>query len=124
DELLVEMGWWRAGTTPSFRASVVADPFILGLARSLAEELAVERPGQGAMLDALVRQVAVRLIRAHIRVRHVPDIELSRVGPVDRRLRRAIELMHDRCAEELGLRELAASVFLSEHYFAHLFKEI
>ena len=124
DELLVEMGWWRAGTIPAFRTNLADDGVISGLARTLGEEVAVERPGQGTMLEALVRQLAVHLIRTHVRVRHVPDIELSRVGPVDRRLRRAIELMHDRCAEELSLKELAASVFLSEYYFAHLFKEI
>jgi AraC family transcriptional regulator len=124
DELLAELGWYQAGAHPVFRANTAADPALQRLTESLAAELAGGLPGQQLMLDALVRQLGVHLLRSHLRVRRVPTLELSRAGPVDRRLRRAIELMHARCGEELSLKELAASVFLSEYYFARLFKEV
>jgi AraC family transcriptional regulator len=43
---------------------------------------------------------------------------------VDRRLRRAIEFMHDNCARELSLAEIADAAYLSEFHFARLFKKI
>jgi AraC family transcriptional regulator len=43
---------------------------------------------------------------------------------VDRRLRRAIEFMHDNCGRELSLAEIAATAYLSEFHFARLFKKI
>jgi AraC-like DNA-binding protein len=124
DELLVDFRWYRPGVRPVFHGHVVADPAIATLAESLAHEITTGLPGQDEMVDALVRQLGVHLLRTHFRVRRDPAIELSRVGPVDRRLRRAIELMHARASEELSLKELAEAVFLSEHYFAHLFKEV
>ncbi len=124
DELLTDFGWNRSDARPVFRQHVVADPAIVSIATSLARELVPGQSGQRVMVDALVRQLGVHLLRTHFRVRRDPTIELSRAGPVDRRLRRAIELMDARCGEELSLKELAASVFLSEHYFAHLFKQI
>ncbi len=124
DELLVHFGWYRPDARPVFRQRVVADPAIVGIATSLTRELVPGQSGQQLMVDALVRQLGVHLLRTHIRVRRDPGIELSRTGPVDRRLRRAIELMDAHCAEELSLKELAAAAFLSEHYFAHLFKDV
>jgi AraC family transcriptional regulator len=124
DKLLTELGWYQEGAHPTFRGPVVTDPAIVHLMASLAGELAGGLPGQQVMLDALVRQLGVHLLRTHLRVRRAPTLELSRAGPVDRRLRRAIELMHARCGEELSLKELAASVFLSEYYFVRLFKEV
>jgi len=51
-------------------------------------------------------------------------LELSRVGVVDRRLRRAIEFMYLHSAEELSLSEIAREAFLSAYHFARLFKRI
>jgi AraC family transcriptional regulator len=76
------------------------------------------------MLDALVRQLVIYLLRSHLTVRKSAHIELSRAGPVDRRLRRAIEFMHDNYSSDLGLGEIAAAAYLSEYHFARLFKQI
>jgi AraC family transcriptional regulator len=51
-------------------------------------------------------------------------LELSRVGLVDRRVRRAVELMHARLDRELPLEELAAAAYLSPFHFARLFKKV
>jgi len=124
DELLAELGWQHPAAYPVFRAPVATDPTLSALARQLGDELAGERPGQSMMLDALVQQLAVHLLRAHLRVRRAPTIERTRFGPVDRRLRRAIELMHAHADEEIGLAELAEAASLSPSHFAHLFKDL
>jgi len=124
NELLAELGWYHPDAYAAFQATTTGDATIASLARVFASELAEERPGQTVMLHALVRQLATHLLRSHLRVRRYPAIELSRVGPVDRRLRRAIELIHAHYADDLSLKEMADSVYLSEYHFAHLFKAL
>lgn len=124
NELLTDLGWYHADAYAEFQATSVDDESLTAMARAFASELAEARPGQTVMLHALVRQLATYLLRSHFRVRRYPAIELSRVGPVDRRLRRAVELIHAHYADDLGLKEMADSVYLSEYHFAHLFKAL
>jgi AraC family transcriptional regulator len=91
---------------------------------ALATELTIADAGWREVIRSLVNQLAVYLLRAHINVQRSDEIELSRVGVVDRRLRRAIEFMHDNCGRELALAEIAAAAYLSEFHFARLFKKI
>ena len=91
---------------------------------ALATELTIPDAGWREVIRSLVNQLAVYLLRAHINVQRSDEIELSRVGIVDRRLRRAIEFMHDNCGRELALAEIAAAAYLSEFHFARLFKKI
>jgi AraC family transcriptional regulator len=124
DELVSEIGLTRAAAEIVFRSSVVEDEIISATARLIAGELAQEKIGHTQMLDSLVRQLAIHLLRAHLTVRKSAQIELSRAGFVDRRLRRAIEFIHDNYGRELGLEEIAAAAYLSEFHFARLFKQI
>jgi AraC family transcriptional regulator len=80
--------------------------------------------GWREMIGSLIQQLTVHLLRQHINVQRSDDLELSRVGLVDRRLRRAIEFMHDNCGRELSLREIAEVAYVSEFHFARLFKKI
>src|SRR6185295_1227110 len=66
----------------------------------------------------------IHLLRNHLTVRKSDQIELSRAGLVDRRLRRAIEFMHDNFSRELAVEEIASAAYLSEYHFARLFKQI
>ncbi len=91
---------------------------------SIASEMENADAGWREVIRSSVGQLAVYLLRAHINVRRSDQIELSRVGMVDRRLRRAIEFMHDNCGRDLTLAEIAASAYLSEFHFARLFKKI
>src|ERR1044072_4793229 len=102
----------------------VPDSFLSHLSRTVAREMAEERVGHRAMLDSLVRQLTIYLLRSHLTVRKSAQIELSRAGPVDRRLRRAIEFMHDNFSRELALEEIASAAYLSEYHFARLFKQV
>ena len=124
EELVTELGLTRTTAEIVFLASVVTDEAINKIARVIANELADERMGHGAMLDALARQLVIQLLRSHMAVRKSARIELSRAGPVDRRLRLALEFMHDNFSRELALDEIASAAYLSEYHFARLFKQI
>jgi AraC family transcriptional regulator len=124
NRLAAEMNLTRAMAEIVFRASHTTDETIMAIARLIASEATDEKPGQEIMIEALVRQMAIHLLRSHFAVRKSAQIELSRAGLVDRRLRRAIEFMHDNYGRELALEEIAASAYLSEYHFARLFKQI
>lgn len=124
NELIAEIGLTRTTADIVFRASAVADQTITQTAGMIAAEISGERWGHAEMLDALIRQLVIHLLRSHLTVRMSDQIELSRAGPVDRRLRRAIEFMHDNFGRELAVEEIASAAYLSEYHFARLFKQI
>lgn len=114
-----------AGSNVIFSANVIEDDQRLSrLARDLAAELTQEEAGQELVVAALVEQTVVQLLRHHSNMRRSPELELSRAGLVDRRIRRAVELMHARLAESLPLEEIAAAAHLSPFHFARLFKKL
>src|SRR5215510_2864475 len=124
NELVADIGLTRATGDVAFRTSVISDIDIVRMARAIAGEMSDEQLGHAAMLDTLIRQLGIQLLRHHLTVRKSDHIELSRAGPVDRRLRRAIEFMHDNFRREIALEEIAAAAYLSEYHFARLFKRI
>ncbi|HEY9231669.1 MAG TPA: helix-turn-helix domain-containing protein [Blastocatellia bacterium] len=124
NEMAAEMNLTRTTAEIIFRAHCATDETLVTIARLIATEVTNEAPGHELMLDTLVRQLAIHLLRSHLTVRKSAQIELSRVGPVDRRLRRALEFMHDNYGRELALEEIAAAAYLSEYHFARLFKQI
>lgn len=130
-ELLIEtatrLRLYRTGSHLLFRSPMIPvtnDVKLRQTLESIAAELEGGAAGWSDMIRSLVNQLAVYLLRAHINVQRSDEIELSRVGMVDRRLRRAIEFMHDNCGRELTLAEIAAAAYLSEFHFARLFKKI
>jgi AraC family transcriptional regulator len=124
NELVSEIGLTRITADIVFRESLATDETITRMAHAIAIEISGEQLGHAAMLDALVRQLVIHLLRSQLTVRKSDQIELSRAGPVDRRLRRAIEFMHDNFGRELALEEIASAAYLSEYHFARLFKQI
>jgi AraC family transcriptional regulator len=114
-----------AGNTVTFRTHKIGDDERLSrLARDLADELMHEQAGQEVVVAALVEQLVVHLLRHHSNVRRSDEMELSRVGLVDRRIRRAVELMHAHLDRELPLEEIASAAYLSPFHFARLFKKL
>ena len=87
-------------------------------------ELTAEKPGKEIVLRALVEQALVHLIRTYSTPRLAEELELSRVGLVDRRIRRSVELMHTQLDQDLNLKALAAASYLSPFHFARLFKKL
>jgi AraC-like DNA-binding protein len=94
------------------------------LLSEFAVELANDRPGKEIVMRALVEQVLVHILRNYSQPRLSDQLELSRVGLIDRRIRRSVELMHTQLDQELTLRALAAASHLSPFHFARLFKKL
>lgn len=108
-----------------FRARIARDDARLAnLARDLRDELSTLATGRDSYTSALVDQLTIHLLREHLVFRHSPALELTRVGLVDRRIRRAVELMHANMDRELALDEIAAAAHLSPFHFARLFKKL
>lgn len=115
----------RTGSRLLFSADrATGDERLAGLLAQIDYELDGRPAGWREMIGSLVAQLSVHLLRHHVNVRRSDEIELSRAGIVDRRLRRAIEFMHDNCARDLPLTEIAGQAFLSAFHFARLFKKI
>lgn len=114
-----------AGSNVVFAGNVVKNhQRLMRLAEDLADELTQEEAGQELVVAALIEQLIVELLRHHSNMRRSPELELSRAGLVDRRIRRAVELMHARLEENLPLEEIASAAYLSPFHFARLFKKL
>ena len=87
-------------------------------------ELTDERPGKEIVMHALVEQLLVHVLRNYSQPRRSEQLELSRAGLVDRRIRRSVELMYAQLDQDLTLRALAAASYLSPFHFARLFKKL
>ena len=94
------------------------------LIRTFHSEVAAAKPGREIIMRALIEQLLVQLLRQHSIARRSDELEFSRVGLIDRRIRRSVELMHSQLDQDLSLRDLAAASYLSPFHFARLFKKI
>lgn len=103
---------------------VHSDQRLSALLAEFVSELTSEKPGKEIVMHALVEQTLVHVLRNHATPRLSEELELSRVGLVDRRIRRSVELMHTQLDQDLTLRELAAASYLSPFHFARLFKKL
>jgi AraC family transcriptional regulator len=113
------------GSNITFPQRVIRkDQRLTDLGKSLATELASDNAGQEIVLAATVEHLAVHLLRNFSNMRRSDELELSRVGLIDRRIRRAVELMHAQMDRELSLKEIAAASYLSPFHFARLFKKL
>lgn len=112
-------------STLTFSTNVVKGDSRLGrLLTDIAHELGNEEAGKEIIVSALTEQVAVHLLRRYSSMRRSDELELSRVGLVDRRIRRAVEFMHTHLEQDLPLKEIAAASYLSPFHFARLFKKL
>jgi AraC-like DNA-binding protein len=94
------------------------------LISNFVSELLDEEPGKEIVMRALSEQALVYLLRKHSTTRRSDELELSRVGLIDRRIRRSVELMHAQLDQDLSLRALAAASYLSPFHFSRLFKKL
>lgn len=108
----------------TFTREQVSDKKLDAFLGEFVSELTAEKPGKEIVLRALVEQALVHLIRNYSTPRLAEELELSRVGLVDRRIRRSVELMHTQLDQDLTLKALAAASYLSPFHFARLFKKL
>jgi AraC family transcriptional regulator len=121
----VRLGLLMQGATITFSLRVIeVDSRFSDVARALVNELNDEVVGREIVIAASVEQIVVHLLRRYSNMRLSTDLELSRVGLIDRRIRRAVELMHAQLDQDLSLREIAAASCLSPFHFARLFKKL
>ncbi|HEX8175487.1 MAG TPA: AraC family transcriptional regulator [Pyrinomonadaceae bacterium] len=124
-DLAVRLRLTLSGATVVFSAErIEGDERLAQLARDLTGELMEEEAGQDVVITAQVEQALVHLLRHHANVRRSDELELSRVGLVDRRIRRAVEMMHAHMDRDLSVEELASAAYLSPFHFARLFKKL
>jgi AraC family transcriptional regulator len=102
----------------------LGDSTLARLAEDLGREMTEAEMGHEAVIAALVEQVVVHLLRHYSILRRADTLELSRVGLIDRRIRRAVELMLAQLDQELSLKDMAAASYLSPFHFARLFKKL
>jgi AraC-like DNA-binding protein len=100
------------------------DSDLNGLLARFSSELMSHNPGQDIVMRAVVDQILVQILRRYSIPRRSEELELSRVGLIDRRIRRSIELMHSQLDQDLSLKDLAAASYLSPFHFARLFKKL
>ena len=103
---------------------VHGDQRLDSLLSDFVAELASEKPGKEIVMRALVEQTLVHILRNYSTPRLSEELELSRAGLIDRRIRRSIELMHTQLDQDLTLKALAAASYLSPFHFARLFKKL
>jgi AraC family transcriptional regulator len=126
-ETAARLHLYSTGAHLLFRSPLIPisdDAQLCNALASIRAELENGAAGWRDVIRSLINQLTVYLLRAHINVQRSDEIELSRAGIVDRRLRRSIEFMHDNCGRELSLSEIAAAAYLSEFHFARLFKKL
>lgn len=112
-------------STVTFKQSLTAsDEKLSNVLASFVSELVDEKPGREIVIRALAEQALVHILRNYSTTRRSDELELSRVGLVDRRIRRSVELMHAQLDQDLSLKTLAAASYLSTFHFARLFKKL
>ena len=119
------MGLMPPKSTITFKAGTLStDQKLDGLFTEFVSELTSDKPGKQIVMHALVEQLLVHVLRNYSQSRRSEELELSRAGLVDRRIRRSVELMHSQLDQELTLKALAAASYLSPFHFARLFKKL
>ncbi len=103
---------------------ISSDRKLRALIANLTTELLTEKAGKEIVMSALVEQVLVQILRHYSNIRRSDELELSRVGLIDRRIRRSVELMHTQITQDLSLKHLAAASYLSPFHFSRLFKKL
>lgn len=115
----------QSGAVVNFRSNLIEqDERLSRLAGEMAEEMSQTEAGQELFIAALIEQIVIQLLRHHANARRSDEMELSRAGLVDRRIRRAVELMHTHLDRDLPLEEIAAAAYTSPFHFARLFKKL
>jgi AraC-like DNA-binding protein len=119
------IGLIRSGAIVTFRTTLIElTDRLVRLVSNLVEELSDNEAGQEIVVAALVEQIVIQLLRHHTNARRSDALELSRAGLVDRRIRRAIELMHTHLDRDLPLEEIAGAAYLSPFHFSRVFKKL
>ncbi len=118
---LAEQEWDLRGQTIEIVAGYHRDAELWRLGERLAARLHSPIAGSRLFADALVTQIAIKLLWNYSslpRQSHAPEEKLA-----DPRLCRVIDYLHSSFGEEISLEGLALVANLSPNYFLHAFKQ-
>jgi AraC family transcriptional regulator len=113
-----------AGEFGPLHGPLLDDPFMSGLCERMWEEAMGENPAGRLFLDGAVSALLVALLRRSRGMAGMPPgpAAPTRGGLAPWRLRRALDLLEARLAEDVGLDELAAAAGLHPTHFARAFR--
>ena len=97
-------------------------PELRTLVTTLNAEMIYGEGEDRAFVEELLVTIADRVRQAPLATSERKSECFTRVAPIDRRIRRSIEVMHSRLSEHIGLETLARSVGLSRQHFFDLFR--
>ena len=101
---------------------VQVGPGLRTLVNTLNAEMIYGEGEDRAFVEELLVTIADRVRQAPRATSERKSECFIRVAPIDRRIRRSIEVMHSRLSEHIGLETLARSVGLSRQHFFDLFR--
>ena len=120
---------WLAARLDGFRGpqcfpchGVRVSPRLRTLVSTLNAEMIYGEGEDQAFVEELLVALADRMRQAPVATSEHKSEFCARVEPLDRRIRRSIELMQSRIGERLGFEALARSVGLSRQHFFDLFR--
>lgn len=99
----------------------IYDPLIYHIGLALKADLEAYKPGGRLYAETLANTLAVHLLRKYSNQAHQP-IRCFNGGLSPHHLRQIIDYINDHLDRELGLKELAALVQLSQYHFCRAFK--
>ena len=99
----------------------VHDPLIHQMALALKTELASDGIDSSLYAESMAATLSMHLLRRYSTQRL--QIRECTGGLPDRLLRQAIAYIHDHLDQDIHLADIAATIHLSPHYFASLFKQ-
>ena len=120
DEVAMEVFGLDPARVRLVESLAVPDERLEQFGRLLLAEVEAGGVGTRLFTDTVTRALALHLLRAY--APESPQPPAPQGAMVDWRLRKAIDCMHARLAEDLPLSELAASAGLSPSHFARAFR--
>ena len=97
-------------------------PGLRTLVNTLNAEMIYGGGEDRVFVEELLVAIADRVRQTSVATSERKSECFTRVPPIDRRIRRSIEVMHSRLGEHIGLESLARSVGLSRQHFFDLFR--
>jgi AraC family transcriptional regulator len=97
------------------------DPLIQQMGMALKAELATGKADSKFYAQSMATALSAHLLRRYVSTQ--PQIQNSSCGLPKYKLKAALDYIHEHLDQNLTLDKIAASIYMSSHYFASLFKQ-
>jgi AraC-like DNA-binding protein len=125
-DVMSEVGCGTGGPPYFLSHKERADPFMERVCRSLCSELNGQEWGRALLIESLITEVVIRLIRGYTPEAYRSGMVLSFPHPPipHWRVRKAIEYLCENYMEQFSLDQLSAAAGLSKYYLVRTFKKM